>query len=181
MGVVPSCPGDVSEHRDAADAAPARGGRAGRRRGLRASQRGADPFCADGNGATAVEMAELTEAKSAFPQLLALPALPPDRWYAGEPTSASSRSLAGAGGASTSRTRATATPSSPRGAAAPVAGRLLRADCSTRRSCRGRGPSPSGTARPSRRSRLMGTRVEARYEGGDEWYAGVIEGVRGYL
>ena len=38
-------------------------------------QRGADPFCADGNGATALEMAELTEAKGAFPQLLALPAL----------------------------------------------------------------------------------------------------------
>ena len=71
------------------------------------------------------------------------------------PTSASSRSLAGAGGAaSTSRTRATATPSSP------AAGRRSRRPAtptrrtrSIRPSCRGRGPSPSGTARPSRRSR----------------------------
>ena len=146
-------------------------------------QRGADPFCADGNGATAVEMAELTEARSAFPQLLALPALPPDRWYAKEEADVRVEPITGG------RWRRRVDESyasygdsfeSFRGTPLPSPGDSYAQDSfHTPELSRSRPESERYSATFEAEPLGVGTRVEARYEGGDEWYAGVIEGVDG--
>ena len=146
-------------------------------------QRGADPFCADGNGATALEMAELTEAKSAFPQLLALPALPPDRWYAKEEADVRAEPITGG------RWRRRVDESyasygdsfeSFRGTPLPSPGDSYAQDSfHTPELSRSRPESERYSATFEAEPLGVGTRVEARYEGGDEWYAGVIEGIQG--
>jgi ankyrin repeat protein len=147
---------------------------------FRLLQRGADPNCADANGATAVAMAELTDARTAFPQLLALPDLPPDRWFAKEEPDVRIKPADGG------RWRRRVDESYGYESFDSFHGGTPL-------------PSPGGSYAqdsfhtPPSMSRSMysatfeeeplaiGMRIEAKYENGDEWYAGIIEGVQGGL